>query len=396
MSVTPVSAPVLSPMPLADAVQAIGRFKAELHGLFLERDAEITGIILAAVSGQHLLLLGPPGTAKSELTLAVAHGLGWRPFVRLLGHNTVPDELFGPPDLGALKLGRYERAIDGYLPTAQVGFLDEVFKSSSVILNGLLTIMNERTYDHGSGRIGCPLEFLVGASNELPQDDGLGAVYDRFLLRYWVDYLRSDDTFEALLRLQRSGPVPSLDPRAIAAVRTAASTLSVDAVIKPIMEVRAALAGEKIIASDRRWRQSIGLMRASAAIAGRSAVTTRDLSVLVNCLWDRPQDRDAIRALISKHRSPQLSQAEELLASLREKMKGAPKPATTGGNITPAQLPAVHRLINELAKIIADAELLEHHAATDDEVAAICKTVETEAIAARMALARQSGGGLKA
>lgn len=315
MTTTPTE---ILPMTLSDAAAAAARFGVELRAKFLERDREVSGLLLATVAECHVLLLGPPGTAKTALSLAFADGLGWTTFVRLLTRTSVPEELFGPFSLAALEADRFERKLDGYLPTAQVAVLDEVFKANSSILNALLTQLNERTFDNGTNRIRTPLEVCVGASNEYPQDESLAALYDRFLLRYWVEYLRDDSSFEALLLSDGSGR-PTLDPSAVAVLRDAARRVDVRPIVGLVVEIRKELAMKHgIEASDRRWRQAIGLIRASAALAGRLVATARDLAVLADCLWDRREQSDVIRAVVVPHYSPDLRRADEIADDARE------------------------------------------------------------------------------
>jgi MoxR-like ATPase len=171
---------------------------AYLDDGLVERETEIRLMMLAALSGEHLLLLGPPGTAKSELGRRLSDMCSGNFFERLLTRFSVPEELFGPLSMRSLEADRYERHIDGYLPTANVAFVDEVFKANSAILNALLTILQERLFDNGSRRISVPLVCLIGASNELPESEELDALYDRFLIRYQVEQV-SQQNLQALI-----------------------------------------------------------------------------------------------------------------------------------------------------------------------------------------------------
>ena len=199
----------------------------------LERDTETRLALLAALAGEHVLLLGPPGTAKSELARRLHRAFDGAPyFERLLTRFSTPEELFGPLSLKALEEDRHERLTAGFLPEAGIAFLDEVFKANSAILNALLTLLNEREFDNGSGRVRVPLLSVVGASNEVPADEALRAFFDRFLVRLPVAPV-SEERFEALLRLDerdsqarsllRPAPEPGLEAAEREAVRQAAT-----------------------------------------------------------------------------------------------------------------------------------------------------------------------------
>jgi MoxR-like ATPase len=154
---------------------------------FIEREIEVRLVVLAALCGEHILLFGPPGTAKSELARKLSLFCKGTYFERLLTRFTVPEDLFGPLSMKALEEDRYVRQIDGYLPDSNVAFIDEIFKANNAILNTLLTIMNERMFDNGNHRYRIPLICLIGASNEIPETTELDALYDRFLFRRKVN-----------------------------------------------------------------------------------------------------------------------------------------------------------------------------------------------------------------
>jgi MoxR-like ATPase len=176
---------------------------AEVGRAFEQRSAEIEVVTAGFVSGVSVLLLGPPGTAKSALIRRIASLCGLAPgqqreqqagaasthggyFEYLLTNHTVPEELFGGPDLGELSQGRFSRVIEGKLPCAEIAFLDEVFRGGSHILNTLLTIINEKRYDSGKGAVHVPLLGVVGAANHAKLDQEMEAFFDRFPIRVWV------------------------------------------------------------------------------------------------------------------------------------------------------------------------------------------------------------------
>jgi MoxR-like ATPase len=298
-----------------------------LEGLergLVERRQVLRLSLLAALAGEHTLLIGPPGTAKSALARRIH--LAFREaryFERLLTRFTVPEELFGPLSIRALEEDRYERHVAGFLPDAEVAFIDEVFKANSAILNALLTLLNEREFDNGAGRVRCPLISVIGATNQVPEDEVAEAFFDRFLLRLTVGPV-SADGFRALLaqdvghdalgareaglpaRQATSGGGCSAGELALAeglqlgAVERAALTaatlrvrLPAD-VLERLAELRTWLAAEQHYVSDRRWVKIGHLLRTAAASEGRAAVAEWDLGLVPCCIAADPAAQQAV------------------------------------------------------------------------------------------------------
>lgn len=274
---------------------------ALLTGL-VERDLPVRLALIAALAGEHLLMVGPPGTAKSlvarRLHLAFAKSSY---FERLLTRFTVPEELFGPLSIKGLEEDRYERLTAAYLPTASIAFLDEIFKANSAILNSLLTLLNEREFDNGTRRDKTPLIAVIGASNELPESEELDALFDRFLVRVHVGAV-STEGFSSLIGLRghATPDVPEslkLTDADVLTVQADAEKVEVpDDVVALLCALREWCGGESIQVSDRRWRKIVKLLQVCALTNGRKAVSIWDCWLLQHCLWNKPEDREKIYA----------------------------------------------------------------------------------------------------
>ena len=256
------------------------------HGL-VERHQSVRLCLLAALAGEHTLFIGPPGTAKSELARRL-HTVfrDAKYFERLLTRFSVPEEIFGPLSIKALEDDRYERHTDGFLPDASIAFIDEVFKANSAILNALLTLLNEREFDNGAGRQLCPLISVVGATNDVPEDEVAEAFFDRFLVRLPVEAV-SAAGFGPLLRADpgRNWKPPAAELALctgdIAALGERAATVELpSALIAMLAELRQHFAADQIYVSDRRWVKIVWLMRVAAASENRSTLALWDLFLL--------------------------------------------------------------------------------------------------------------------
>jgi MoxR-like ATPase len=183
--------------------QRLAAIAAELAGQFYERDAEVRALIAAMLAGQHSLLLGPPGTAKSELARELTGRIdGARYWEILLSKFTDPKRMFGPVDVAALTRGEYTQVFAGRATQCEIAFIDEIFKCSAGALNETLAFLNERLYhpENGGEPVSCPLISAITASNELPSGEELGALYDRLLVRLEVGYLQDPSHFAALVK----------------------------------------------------------------------------------------------------------------------------------------------------------------------------------------------------
>lgn len=313
---------------MSDITSRINGIWKEMRSQFKERDAEATGLMVAVLARQHLLMIAAPGTAKTAMLLALANAIeGARTFVRLLTKFSVPEEVFGAVKLSALKQDKFERSTKGKLPEAHFALIDEIFRSNSALLNMLLTAVNERLFDNDGQRVQIPLETVVGASNSLPEEGGeLQALFDRFLLRYVPAYIQEDANFVAMLK----APEPTLSTKLtldeLHRAQAEAAKIQIPAdVYNVIVSVRKSLGREGIIASDRRYKWTLSAIRAHAYLHGRQVVSSDDVEILTACLWDEPAQRAKVNAAVLSVSNPLQQQADAewdaVLSALQELTK---------------------------------------------------------------------------
>ncbi len=284
---------------LSDKLSALMR---EMSSQFVEREEEIAGALLAMLSGEHVLFIGPPGTAKSQMAKVMCERLqGGAFYYYLLTRFTSPEEVFGPLSLSSLQRDEFRRRTEGYLPQANIAFLDEIFKANSSILNSLLTILNERRFHNGNEVVEVPILSVYGASNELPdQEEGLAALYDRFLYRFFITNVQDEDNFlKVLTSTNGSGGGASICLEEIAALKELASHVATDKeVLQAYLSLRKHFRTQGVYVSDRRWNKTLLVLRTAAAAIGRESVDLTFLPILQHMLWDRPEQKEGIRSLL--------------------------------------------------------------------------------------------------
>src|SRR5206468_3537772 len=242
--------------------EKLKKIRDELRQTFLERADLIDGALAALLSSNHVFVIGPPGTAKSMLADELCRRIeGADYFQWLLSRFTTPEEIFGAVSLKALEQDDYRRVTSRKLPEAHIAFLDEIFKANSSILNALLTLINERLFHNGKEIARVPLLTLFGASNELPEEEELTALYDRFLVRFVVNYIVEDFRFLRMLESQAQPERTSLNFAELTEMQKQVRDVSVPShVYRSIADIRRELNKKSIQASDRRYRQSISLI----------------------------------------------------------------------------------------------------------------------------------------
>ncbi|MFI1830425.1 AAA family ATPase [Streptomyces sp. NPDC020412] len=312
------------------APDTAGRLRAicdELSERFYERADVVRTLVVTLLAGRHSLVLGPPGTAKSELARELTgRVVGAAYWEILLSKFTAPTRMFGPIDVAALARGEYRQVYDGRATTAHIAFIDEIFKCSTAALNETLGYLNERIYHPESGGepIRCPLIGAITASNELPDGEDSAAIYDRLLVRIEVGYLADPSNFAALVRSAVSRPTPprrttvELTALQRAVTRDVPAVAVPDEIVDAICTLRAALRRKELVASDRRWRQAVGLLQASAYLDGRAAVAGTDLSVLTHVLWSSPAERPTVEREVLQLVNPDAREALDLADAIEE------------------------------------------------------------------------------
>ena len=321
------------------------RFKqllGEMNRGIYEKETEISLSLLAALAGESIILLGPPGVAKSMVARQLKTAFrDAQSFEYLMSRFSTPDEIFGPVSIQKLKTSdTYERAVEGYLPTADVVFLDEIWKAGPAIQNTLLTVINEKIFRNGNREMHLPLKLLVAASNELPaKGEGLEALWDRFVIRIESRPIKLEKNFRAMLleaptdflgptdftdstdfsgSTGGSGHADFVDNADSSDLKITAEEYAewtekiskigvkeevldaISAIRKSLRAVNVDEAAERrnIYVSDRRWKNIVRLLRTSAFMQDREEVDICDLLPIYHCLWLEPEERDAIRSIV--------------------------------------------------------------------------------------------------
>jgi MoxR-like ATPase len=333
--------------------EKLKKIRDELRQTFLERTDLIDGALSALLSAHHVLIIGPPGTAKSMLADELCRRIeGANYFQWLLTRFTTPEEIFGAVSLKALEQDDYRRVTSHKLPEAHIAFLDEIFKANSSILNAILTLINERLFHNGKEITSVPLLTLFGASNELPEDDELMALYDRFLVRFVVNYIGEDFRFLRMLESQKAPERTTLSLTELTEIQNQVRDVSIPShVYRSIADIRRELNKKSIQASDRRYRQSLSLLQAHAYLDRRPEVVEQDLFFLEHVLWRDPGEHEQVRSTIRELLLGYEEEITELLYESREIRDIALRPWETSDERARALVEFHTKLRNILSKV---------------------------------------------
>lgn len=302
-------------------VDKLLKIKDILDDNFVERGDETHGLNLATITGLNILLLGPPGTAKSNLVIAYQSLFkNTTRFEKLLTKFTTPEEVFGPYSLKGLENDEYYRQIKGYLADCHFAFIDETFKSSSALLNSLLTVMNERKFTNGNEVLDIPLVTLVGASNEIPENsDGLTALFDRFHLKFVVRPVQERSNRIKMLMARMAQVKPIITLTELEQVKKEVEQVKFsDEMADMYANIIESLNKEGIPATDRTYKMSVQILKAEAYLHKRDFVNEDDFDILQFVLWTDPDQKKKLYTTILNLVNPEKNKILKLWETAQE------------------------------------------------------------------------------
>lgn len=289
------------------AIDKLNNISKELNDIFIERERVIENSIKALITGQAVLLIGPPGTAKSALTNALCSRIeNGRYFSWLLNRTSDPAEILGPFSIKEMENDKFLRVTKGKLPEAEIAFLDEVFKCNEPTLNILLPIINEKLFYNDGQPVEVPLITLFAASNEFPEEDSLMALYDRMMFRMYVDYIGDIQNkmkmFNNFLnKSSKTDKYTTISLDELKLLREALNEVKIpDSILKEYISLINLLYQNGIVISDRRQNECLNVLRATALLDKRNEVILTDLKALRDVLWSKLEDIEKIDEILKE------------------------------------------------------------------------------------------------
>ena len=336
--------------PLFNKLQSV---RSALNSLVYERHDETDGILLSVLSGANTLFFGDVGTAKTFHIQAASSLLGLSNFDILMSETVKSDQIFGPADIPALAMGKQQTKYIGYAPDCEILFFDEIFKANATVLNPLLWLINEHKFRDGdNGIVRCKVKATFAASNELPTDPILKALYDRFVLRFNVSYLKDDDNIRRLVD-KFLGTPDEIDTHLLSAEDVDELRILTRSVVLPsklrdlAMRIRRQVEYSlNFKISDRRFLKSLRVVQAAAVLDGRLEIVSKDLEVFANIFWNEPSQISKIQSIVFSNTSGDTAEISTYL----ERAQQIRDTLSQGGDLR-VKLQELKRLYAEVNKL---------------------------------------------
>ncbi len=300
-----------------------------LNNDVLERPDEIRSALLALISRRHMFMYGQPGAAKSFLVDRLVSYIGGMDnddyFKWLLTKFSVPEELFGGPDFKLMQEeGIYKRITDKKLPKASIFWGDELFKANSAILNSLLTILNERSFENCDDDPHVPLISCFAASNELPASKELDALADRLHFWHYVKPLAEPSNFVKMLQLEvdpNPEPIITLEDIHEAHLQSLSVKLGESEIYGTLLSLSDLLKAADIPVTDRRFHQTVDVIKAEAWLNGHEQAEVFDMKPLRHMLWRTPDHLDKVREIVLNLTDPFEKKVEDVAEEFEKAIK---------------------------------------------------------------------------
>lgn len=346
---------------IVEKLQNIG---TELKEMFVERENVIDNSLKALITGQTVLLIGPPGTAKSALTNELCKRINnGKYFSWLLNRTSDPSEILGPFSIKEMENDKFLRVTTNKLPEAEIVFLDEIFKSNEPTLNILLPLINEKIFYNDGVPVDVPLITLFAASNEFPEEESLIALYDRMIFRMYVDYIGDVQNklkmFKSFLNRGKQATVTTVSLRELKKLRTVLEEVEIsDSILKEYIALMNALLREGIVVSDRRQNEGLKVLKANALLDNRLSVDENDFKCLKDVLWNEVDEIDVIEEILKES---SLTSYEKEYSQLKKRFTEI---VSTTENISDSRMlveikGSIEYIHDKTVRILKESELME-------------------------------------